>query len=248
MKRPAFQFYPADWRKDVELRSCTVAARGFWIDLLCIAHECDPYGHLVVNGHPMTTAQIAGQVGIPTSQCARLLDELLANGVARKTPNGTIYNKRMVDDERLRNIRAEAGAMGGNPALLGGKDKQRDKQKVNHSGKQNPTPSSSSSSSPTTSTPKTSAQGACIRPDEIPEQVWNDFLKIRKAKRAPLTDTALDGIRSEAEKAGYSLTQALETCCRRGWQGFEAAWVTNETTREFGKTSQAIALLEQMKG
>ena len=57
VKRPAFQFYPGDWRKDVQLRSCSVAARGLWIDLLCVAHECEPYGHLMINGRPMTPAQ-----------------------------------------------------------------------------------------------------------------------------------------------------------------------------------------------
>ena len=43
-----------------------------------------------------------------------------------------------------------------------------------------------------------------------------------------MTDTALDGIRREAEKAGYSLELALETCCKRGWQGFEADWVSGK--------------------
>jgi hypothetical protein len=248
MKRPAFQFYPADWRKDADLQSCSIGARGLWVEMLCVMHECTPYGHLCVNGKPMTEGQLARLVGEPVKPTLKWLAELEAAAVFSRDDQGRIYSRRMVKDEHLRNIRAQAGAMGGNPVLLAGKDKQKVNQTDNHSAKQSPTPSSSSSSSPTTSTPKTSAQGACIRSDEIPEQVWNDFLKIRKAKRAPLTDTALDGIRSEAAKAGYSLTQALETCCRRGWQGFEAAWVTNETPREFGKTSQAIALLENMKG
>lgn len=146
MKRPAFQFYPADWRKDVELRSCSLAARGLWIDLLCIAHECEPYGHLTVNGKPMNAGQIAGQVGLTKPQCSALLAELAENGVARTTPEGTIYSKRMVEDERLRSIRAEAGKLGGNPALLGNKVNQKPTTEVNHK----PTPSSSSSSSAST--------------------------------------------------------------------------------------------------
>jgi hypothetical protein len=144
MKRPAFQFYPADWRKDVELRSCSLAARGLWIDMLCIAHECDPYGHLVLNGKPMTAIKIAGQIGgITGPQVQRLIDELIENGVARIKEDGTLYSKRMVEDERLREIRAEAGKLGGNPALLGKKVNQPD----NNQPKQKPTPSSSSSSS-----------------------------------------------------------------------------------------------------
>ena len=119
MKRPAFQFYPADWRKDVELRSCSVAARGLWIDLLCIAHECEPYGHLTVNARPMTLAQIAGQVGLTQQQCAKLIDELIANGVAREADHGAIYSKRMVEDERIRNVRAEGGKAGSEHGIKG---------------------------------------------------------------------------------------------------------------------------------
>lgn len=66
------------------------------------------------------------------------------------------------------------------------------------------------------------------KPDDVNEQVWNDFLQIRKAKHAPLTETALAGIRREAEKAGISLEAALETCCERGWQGFKADWYRKE--------------------
>ena len=47
-KRPAFQFYPESWRTDAELRSCSLAARGLWIDLMCVMHQCKPYGHLVL--------------------------------------------------------------------------------------------------------------------------------------------------------------------------------------------------------
>jgi hypothetical protein len=62
-------------------------------------------------------------------------------------------------------------------------------------------------------------------PDGVDITVWQDFLKLRKAKRAPMTDTALDGIRKEADKAGLSLGDALAMCCKRGWQGFESDWI-----------------------
>lgn len=67
-----------------------------------------------------------------------------------------------------------------------------------------------------------------VKPDGIADSVWSDFQAIRKAKRAPLTATALDGIEREASKAGLSLQQALQTCCARGWQGFKADWVAGQ--------------------
>lgn len=66
------------------------------------------------------------------------------------------------------------------------------------------------------------------RPNGVSDSVWNDFLKIRKAKKAPLTETAMLRIEAEASKAGYSIEQALQTCCARGWQSFDADWVTGK--------------------
>lgn len=65
------------------------------------------------------------------------------------------------------------------------------------------------------------------RPDGVDESVWSDFLAIRKAKRAPLTATALSGIEREAKDAGITLQAALACCCERGWQSFKAAWYAN---------------------
>ncbi len=112
MKRPAFQFYPADWRKDMALQSCSVAARGLWMDLLCIAHEREPYGHLTVNGKPMTPAQIGRHTGLTQREAEKLLQELADAGVSSVTDEGVIYSRRMVRDEDLRNRRAEGGKAG----------------------------------------------------------------------------------------------------------------------------------------
>lgn len=155
-KRPAFQFYPGDWRKDVELRACSLAARGLWIDLMCVMHECDPYGHLALNGAPMTPAKIAGQIGVTPQQVKKLLDELIENGVARKTDNGTIYSKRMVDDERIRNARAAGGKAGSEHGIKGAEHGAKGGRPAGNKGgletplptDLKPPPSSSSSSSP----------------------------------------------------------------------------------------------------
>lgn len=68
------------------------------------------------------------------------------------------------------------------------------------------------------------------RPEHVQEKTWGDFVQIRKAKKAPITETAMDAIRSEADKAGYTLEQALSECCARGWQGFKASWIKRDET------------------
>ena len=58
----------------------------------------------------------------------------------------------------------------------------------------------------------------------VDEQVARDWLDVRKAKRAPLKQTALDDVVAEAHKAGISVAQAVRICAARGWQGFRASW------------------------
>ena len=66
-------------------------------------------------------------------------------------------------------------------------------------------------------------------PDDVDEQVFNDYVQLRKAKKAPITGTVITRIRNEAQKANMTLNDALATCCARGWQGFNADWVKKET-------------------
>lgn len=71
------------------------------------------------------------------------------------------------------------------------------------------------------------------KPDEVTPETWQDFLVLRNKLKAPLTQTALNAIRKEAEKAGISLEDALSTCCMRGWRGFKASWLKdNQTNRQ----------------
>jgi uncharacterized protein YdaU (DUF1376 family) len=66
------------------------------------------------------------------------------------------------------------------------------------------------------------------RPPEVSEQVWDDWLQLRRTKRAPVTETTLKGAEAEALKAGMTLEAFLTVWCRRGSQGLEAAWLKPE--------------------
>lgn len=52
-----------------------------------------------------------------------------------------------------------------------------------------------------------------------------DWLTVRKAKRAPLTRTAFERIKQEADKAGLSIDDAVRIAAEEGWQGFRADWI-----------------------
>lgn len=111
VKRPAFQFYPKDWRSDVKLRSCSLAARGLWADLLCLMHDGDPYGTLSIDGRPIEERAAANLVGIPLTAYRRHLAELETAGVSSRTEGGVLYSRRMVRDEEVRRARAAGGVL-----------------------------------------------------------------------------------------------------------------------------------------
>lgn len=75
MKRPAFQFYPADWRNNAKLRRCSEAARGAWIDVLCLMHDSDEYGVL-----RWPLAEIARAAGLPLKLLKELADRDVLKG------------------------------------------------------------------------------------------------------------------------------------------------------------------------
>ena len=75
MKRPSFQFYPADWRNNAKLRRCSEAARGSWIDVLCLMHDSDEYGVL-----RWPLADIARASGVPLKFLKELADRDVLKG------------------------------------------------------------------------------------------------------------------------------------------------------------------------
>jgi uncharacterized protein YdaU (DUF1376 family) len=81
-----------------------------------------------------------------------------------------------------------------------------------------------------------------VPPAGVTEFVWQDWLKLRKTKKAPVTQTAIDGIVRESVKAGVSLQTVLETCCERGWTGFKAEWMQSQPTHHDKNMGAARAI------
>lgn len=149
-KLPAFQFYPGDWLKDPNLRRCTHAAKGVWVDILCLMHESQERGYLATSGVAWSDEDIALAVGGDKSIVLACITELTLKGVAKRDARGALYSKRMVSDERKRRLCSDAGKKGGNPALLAKNSptlKGQDKGEVKGRVKPELTPSSSTSSS-----------------------------------------------------------------------------------------------------
>lgn len=129
MKRPSFQFYPGDWSSNPNLRRCTFAERGIWVEVMCLMHDQDEYGIL-----RWPLKEIAGAVGCKVSDLQALMRKGVMKGDDKRlddpfiyvprsgrkdgepvtlidTQDGPIwYSSRMVKDEYVRTIRGESSA------------------------------------------------------------------------------------------------------------------------------------------
>jgi hypothetical protein len=82
MKRPSFQFYPADYRNNSKLRRCSPAARGAWLDVMCVLHDSDEYG---VCRWPL--AELAQAAGVPVKLARELSVKDVLKGADKGAPD-----------------------------------------------------------------------------------------------------------------------------------------------------------------
>src|SRR5258708_4682522 len=75
-KRPAYQWYPGDFRRDVAVQACSFMARALWREMLDLMHDGEPYGHLSAGRAPITMEELARMVGLPTVVVRKAVAEL----------------------------------------------------------------------------------------------------------------------------------------------------------------------------
>jgi hypothetical protein len=98
VKLPWLKFYPSDWLSDEALRGCTPAARGLWVDMICLMAKSKKHGYLLAGDKPMTAEHLARIFGQSLETTSELLVELAQAGVYSMDEN-TIFSRRMVKDE-----------------------------------------------------------------------------------------------------------------------------------------------------
>lgn len=203
---------PTDGRLRIASRKChvlPVTAFGALVTLWCLADaHADESGELV--GY--TCDDIDAHVGVPGFCESLPADWIDTSGEFVKLPeyqehNGTTGKTRAQAAKRQKAHRraTEVSRSKRDTSVTRGEERREEEKK------------------------KPAPAGADLLADINP-QVAADFRKLRQAKKAAITQTALDGIRREADKAGLTLESALAMCCERGWSGFKAEWVGIKAT------------------
>lgn len=98
--------------------------------MIGLMHEAEPYGHLLINGNPISDETLSMLIAVPLKAVRIALRQLGELGVYSITDNKIIFSRRMVRDEMRATSLKVQGKMGGNPAL---------KNQSLNNGKDNPT-------------------------------------------------------------------------------------------------------------
>ena len=77
-------------------------------------------------------------------------------------------------------------------------------------------------------------------PPDVDKQIWDDWKQLRKAKKAPVTETVVNSARKEAAKANMSFSEFLSIWCARGSQGFQADWIKPDELSKTGQMNQRV--------
>lgn len=128
-------------------------------------------------------------------------------------------------------IRYENGKIGGKHGVKGGRPKKENPKKTPKEPQENPK-----------ETPNVNENGNVnvnVNGNEVNVNgnIWKDFEALRKVKKAPITDTVINNIGKEADKAGWTFSQALEEMVVRGWTGFKADWVNKTDNKDKPKST-----------
>ncbi len=114
--RPATMWFWDDWFSSFDVRTCSLAARGLWIDILGIMARAEIKGSLIIGGKQVDSKALAQLSGTTIAEVEPLLVELEENRVFSKLSDGTIINRRMFNEsgrqEQISKIRSVAGKHG----------------------------------------------------------------------------------------------------------------------------------------
>lgn len=67
----------------------------------------------------------------------------------------------------------------------------------------------------------------------LDDTLVNEWLQVRKKKRAVNSETAYNGFIRELEKSALPKNEVLRICVEKSWIGFDAAWISQEKAKNF---------------
>lgn len=178
-------------------------------------NKADIAEFFVIDGDTWTHKRIEADLEAVSTKSTKSSDAGKASAAAKKAKKEQLLNERSTDVEQDSNERSTDV-----------------EQPFNHKEADTDTDTDTETESEKTKrVPRFDAQAHLMSLD-IPADLSADWIKLRKAKKAEVTKTAIDGVAEEATKAGITLEAALRECCIRGWAGIKASWLARDSANQ----------------
>lgn len=224
--KPALIHFPFYCNQYLGIMSeLTAKERGFWITLLATFVVSD--GIFPANGRLYKRCDAIDESD------RKIVDSLL--------PEIMVIGNEIISKQKLLSKkRSDAGRIGGKANA-----KQvltKDKAKVEAKGKHTETETETELDKEKEKKPiKNNTKKILQKPDDVSLQVWENWKKHRKLKKAIITENVIDTFRKESVKAKMTLSDAINKSITRGWAGFEAKWLEEKSNRKQSLMQKANA-------
>lgn len=75
----------------------------------------------------------------------------------------------------------------------------------------------------------------------VNEEILNDWMEVRKKKKASNTKTAYTKFIKQVNLSGLTVNECVQICAEKDWKGFEAEWLNNLNYKSNGNTKKQPA-------
>jgi hypothetical protein len=106
-KMPYLKLFIGDLKKERTFTCLSLAAKGLWLEMLFIMHDSEPRGFL-----RLSMAQLSRTVGAPEKEVLACIREMEQVGTFSRDEEKVIFNRRMVRESGISEVRSVAGAAG----------------------------------------------------------------------------------------------------------------------------------------
>lgn len=220
---PIIRIDARDWTGDPRIRLVSLAARGLWLECLCIMRSAPRTGYLETSaGVPLPEVALARITGAQESDISALMRELLAAGIPDIEAESGVWHCRRMSAEAAKALKCGAAGRrgGGNPALKSDerKPRERDERKAAKPDKE---PKVEAASAVTEAVPF----AALMSPEQSASHeftaAWIQWIDFRKHKKNAIQDNTARLQLSKLSAYADIATQVavIEQSIMQGWTG-----------------------------
>lgn len=239
--QPYIPLYVQDFMTDEKLMECSASATGVYVRVMCVMHKSKDYGTILLKQNDKQTESTVNNFALklakflpyPTNIILSGLEELI-NEEVLSIDGDILSQKRMLKDSIISDKRSLAGSKGGQKTTVKNQTFALAKSEAN----------SENESESEYENENEIKDVVEVIPEKVPEkfdfkksliiygfkkELVEEWLKVRKTKKATNTQTTFNKFIREIEKSDKDKDEILELCVSKDWKSFEIEWLSNIT-------------------